>query len=102
MEAFIGWISDNWRGGLEALIALGVFLGWVVSRFNGPRARKASTWIERILLLARRYGINARFKDEPGGPSLPGQKDSGERVATVVRIPDDPGGTPSEPAPPSP
>ena len=77
---FIDWIQNNWYAVAEGLGYLVLAAGAVVGFFNGPKADKAKTILDRILGLLRQIGIGT-YKDEPGTLSIPGKGDSGERIA---------------------
>jgi hypothetical protein len=79
---FIDWIQNNWYAMAEAVGGIVVAAGVVVGFFNGPKADKAKTVLDRILGLLRQIGIGT-YKDEPGTFSVPLKPDSGERVETT-------------------
>jgi hypothetical protein len=85
MENLITWVQTNWYGVAEAIGYLILGAGAIVAFFDGPKADKAKTVFDRILGLLRTIGIGT-FKDEPGTLSIPGAKDSGERVATTESV----------------
>ena len=79
---FIDWIQNNWYAVAEAAGGIVVAAGVIVGFFNGPKADRAKTFLDRILGLLRQIGIGT-FKDEPGTFSAPLKPDSGVRVDTT-------------------
>lgn len=76
---FIDWIQNNWYAVAQTAGYIVLFSGGVVGFFNGPKADRAKSIIDRILGLLRQVGIGT-FKDEPGTFSFPGKSDTGRRV----------------------
>jgi hypothetical protein len=79
---FIDWIQNNWYGVAEGIGYLVLAAGAAVGFFNGPKADRAKTVLDRILGLLRQVGIGT-YKDEPGTFSAPLKPDSGVRVETT-------------------
>ena len=80
--AFIDWIQNNWYAVLEGLGYLLLAAGAAVGFFNGPKADRAKTILDRILGILRSIGIGT-YKDEPGTLSAPFKGDTGKRVVAV-------------------
>jgi hypothetical protein len=80
---FIDWIQNNWYAVAEAAGGLVVAAGVIVGFFNGPKADRAKTVLDRILGLLRQIGVGT-YKDEPGTFSVPLKPDSGVRVETTT------------------
>ena len=76
---FIDWIQNNWYGAAEVLGYTVLAAGGITGFFNGPRADKVKTVLDRILGILRQVGIGT-YKDEPGTFSFPGLPDTGNRV----------------------
>jgi hypothetical protein len=79
---FIDWVQNNWYGMAEAVGGFVVAAGVIVGFFNGPKADKAKTVLDRILGLLRQIGVGT-YKDEPGTFSVPLKPDTGVRVETT-------------------
>ena len=79
---FIDWIQNNWYAVAEAAGGIVVAAGVIVGFFNGPKADRAKTVLDRILGLLRQIGIGT-YKDEPGTFSAPLKPDSGVRVTAT-------------------
>jgi hypothetical protein len=80
---FIDWIQNNWYTVAEAIGGLLVAAGVIVGFFNGPKADRAKTVLDRILGLLRQIGVGT-YKDEPGTFSVPLKPDTGVRVETTT------------------
>jgi hypothetical protein len=79
---FIDWIQNNWYSMAEAAGGIVVAAGVIVGFFNGPKAGKAKTVLDRMLGLLRQIGVGT-YKDEPGTFSVPLKPDTGVRVETT-------------------
>lgn len=76
---FIDWIQNNWYAVAEGFGYLVLAAGAIVGFFDGPKADRTKTILDRILGLLRQIGIGT-FKDEPGTMSIPFKGDTGERI----------------------